>query len=500
MKAFLEREVSLGRGSLLFLGSCRVGGRAWYFLRTGTRELALVAGLRGGETRAFKQGRHLRFDYRVYPEGKPTPSEAALLERFALQLMRREEAIARTLAEPAPPPLEGLPGPVERIREGDAERFVLRMGDPATEVEVVVGPRGEAGLSLFRWSAAVTVAGDAVRAAHGAAHHLEGSELGGIRTVDAPVGGDAPQRFCYVALGRDDERYGGIGTVRPGERLVLSLDLPSRCANHCLFCVTTACPSTIDDRVDILPELEEHLAALETAGRVDVVLGGRDALESPQLFGVLERLRTMANRGRLATVTPGTRLADGDFARRLAEAGLETVILSLLGPDGAVHDLVAGREGAFEDLCASVESVRGAGMGIELNTVLMRDNLAAFPGTLEQAGRFGIPLRVYCYVADPVAPPDQARRCAARYTDVVEVLEGCRGLVEQHVRALHYLPYCLLPAWARPLSSHGSQSTPDLPDPLPEPCRRCPALDEKCPSVGAWYLDLYGDEELHPVS
>jgi hypothetical protein len=231
----------------------------------------------------------------------------------------------------------------------------------------------------------------------------------------------------------------------------------------------------------------------------DVVLVGQDALTHPAFLDLVRRFGQHPGVQRITVVTPGTGLAKAGLAKELAQAGLHGVILTMLAAQKEVHDQLAGRAGAFQDLQQSIKNVAAAGLDWELNTVVLRDNQAAFPALLKQAAQLGRKVRVYIYTNEPMVPPEQVARCAPDVGAFATLLEMHRELVESNVESLHYAPLCLLPQWAWSLSIHASQSLPNPATPPPDACCGCAALGSRCPSVSASYVTLFGVAELKRI-
>jgi len=87
----------------------------------------------------------------------------------------------------------------------------------------------------------------------------------------------------------------------------------------------------------------------------------------------------------------GLRLADKDYASRLAEAGVNMFDISLHGRTGRIHDRLVGVPGAFKKCLRAFANVRALGLEIGTNQVLNRLNYKTFPGFFEMAlCRFGM--------------------------------------------------------------------------------------------------------------
>lgn len=77
---------------------------------------------------------------------------------------------------------------------------------------------------------------------------------------------------------------------------------------------------------------------------------------------------------RVNLITNGVRLADGDLAGRLLDAGLSSAQVSLEGSSPEVHERLTGVSGSFEKTLAGLAALRKAGMHVHTNTTICRDN------------------------------------------------------------------------------------------------------------------------------
>jgi len=429
---------------------------------------------------------------------------------------------------------DGLPGTgpaVERWHEGDVLCLRTAAGDGREPLLVRVGPRGRFPLDLFHWSAGVMLddgspADSLVPAAQALLLETVGRLLfdvappGIARNEASPTG---PATYFYFNLGRrgidagapDSPATGSSckaaggspfrPTIPPGP-LVLCLDVPSTCENRCLFCaagsddthrIRQAQEGAAGELRRILDLLRPAIAA---SPRVDVSFTGRDALAMPGIVELAARIRKEPNIGRLTAVTPGCHLTDVRLVQRLREGGIDSVVLTLLGPDAATHDRVAGRKGAYRDLLASIRNLKAEGMGWELNTVVVRQNIRLLARTLARVESLGARVRLYHFLSEPEIPSDMVRRCMPRYGSLARILDCHRPLVERAVSSIQYVPLCVLPDWARPLAGDSSRQSPEPPDSLPTACAACPEFGRGCASVGRRYLKIYGDGELDPVA
>jgi radical SAM protein with 4Fe4S-binding SPASM domain len=112
------------------------------------------------------------------------------------------------------------------------------------------------------------------------------------------------------------------------------------------------------DLVDQLAELGVH----------EIILIGGEAYLREDLATIVARIH---QRGLQALMTTGGRGIDAAMARRLAEAGIDSVSVSLDGLE-ATHDRLRGLQGSFAAAVRAIDALRNAGVRVSANTQINR--------------------------------------------------------------------------------------------------------------------------------
>ncbi len=87
----------------------------------------------------------------------------------------------------------------------------------------------------------------------------------------------------------------------------------------------------------------------------------------------------------------GRRLADRAFTRRLAQAGLDHVQITLESHDPAIHDRMVRAQGAWQDTVAGVRNALDCGLYLMTNTTLLEDNAGSILETIDFLADLGVP-------------------------------------------------------------------------------------------------------------
>jgi radical SAM protein with 4Fe4S-binding SPASM domain len=163
--------------------------------------------------------------------------------------------------------------------------------------------------------------------------------------------------------------------------IVLVWEVTQACDLQCDHCRADAHPARHPDELTT----EEGKRLLEAArefgeGQV-VVLSGGDPLKRPDLPELVAHGDDLGLR---MSLTPsGTRSLTPERLRRLADAGLSRMALSLDGADPESHDGFRGEAGSFTETLTAAEAARDAGVGLQVNTTVCADTVADLPDVRE---------------------------------------------------------------------------------------------------------------------
>jgi MoaA/NifB/PqqE/SkfB family radical SAM enzyme len=142
-----------------------------------------------------------------------------------------------------------------------------------------------------------------------------------------------------------------------------------RCNNACVFCAQGA----LRERT---PEADaaEIAAAIEAIapGEAVAFVGGEPTLSEALPDWV--RAARERRAGRVVVQTNGRRLAVAGYAESLAEAGVSSLDVSLVGSTEAMHDYHTNVPGSFRQTVAGLRRARAAGLPFSLNVVITRSN------------------------------------------------------------------------------------------------------------------------------
>lgn len=166
---------------------------------------------------------------------------------------------------------------------------------------------------------------------------------------------------------------------------LIAWELTRRCPLACRHCRASAA-----DR-DYTGELstEEALRLLDdiaSFARPILILTGGEPMVREDVYRLA---RAATERGLPVAMAPCGLLVDGPAVRRMQEAGVRRISLSLDGADAATHDAFRGVTGSFASVVRAAERARAAGLEFQINTTVTRLNVAQLEEIRRRAVELG---------------------------------------------------------------------------------------------------------------
>jgi radical SAM protein with 4Fe4S-binding SPASM domain len=190
-------------------------------------------------------------------------------------------------------------------------------------------------------------------------------------------------------------------------------ELTTGCNLHCIHCRASATELSSPDDLDTATAKGLIDQFAEYAPLILVLSGGEPLYRRD----VLELARYARQKGlKVALATNGT-LVTAALARRIVDAGIVRVAMSLDGADAGTHDSFRGMPGSFEAMMTGFRHLKELGMSLQFNTTIARHNMHQLPAIYEMALRVGadalhtfLLVPVGCGVeiaAQQMVPPEQ---------------------------------------------------------------------------------------------
>lgn len=313
----------------------------------------------------------------------------------------------------------------------------------------------------------------------------------------------------------------------------LSLLLGYECNNNCIFCYDGAGYKRNRYPPITTEEAKRRLEQGREAG-CDMVdfLGGEPTIRRD----LLELIKYAKELGyeQISITTNGRMLSYYDYARKLVEAGLNSVIFSVHGCRKEIHDALTRTPGSFEQQMRGIENIlrlrekEGYSIYLADNTVMTKINMEYLPQILEYLWNFEFDSITFLF-------PHPRGNADAYFYQVVPRLpelkphvdkttEKHRELVKKTGRknvkfTFRYLPLCYLypdidysdEYFERKVGFEEKHVGPEFEDwnvelgrevygkIKPPRCERC-AIKDICEGVWIEYVERYGTEDLISIT
>lgn len=299
-----------------------------------------------------------------------------------------------------------------------------------------------------------------------------------------------------------------------GRAATVVIVVTQACEMSCVFCPTVDrvhIHRREDDPAEQLADLVHQLSAGRRLGARTVDFGGNDVLRFPRALDLFEA----AGRAGFETIiaqSPGQALADMAFARAVAATPLSHAAVPIYGTTAAEHDVIVGREGAFDRLCQALDNVRSLGRPqVVLHTIALRRNVHRMEDIFRFCdARFGLPVRVM-----PLQPNRLGQ--SEHLSDTVPFRE-LREAAARRPESFNTFPLCVLPpAFALrnegripprsinlfdvglPADSEDQAARRARQHVHPEACGPCRLLSV-CSGITQAHVDRFGADDLRPLS
>jgi len=188
----------------------------------------------------------------------------------------------------------------------------------------------------------------------------------------------------------------------------LFFELTDRCNLRCRHCGSSC---TAEGQLLTIGDIEATLKTIRNAGPVICLTGGEPMLH-PDYFEIARLIRSM---GFFWGMTTNATLIDDEAARKLREAGMSTVSVSLDGMERS-HDSLRQTDGAWRLAIRGLKALQKAGFEPQVTTVVHQGNFDELEQLYDLLSEMGIrswrpinvePIGRACESGDMMLRPEQ---------------------------------------------------------------------------------------------
>ena len=212
-----------------------------------------------------------------------------------------------------------------------------------------------------------------------------GSALGASEEAMKEKFKDPYWRRGLVSVIKGIVKYGVRRPFTPGAPFLVVWDITARCNLRCKHCYSTAgkpLPRELSTE-EVLGVLDD----LADLGVAAIAYSGGEPLLRPDFFEIVEATR---DRGIFPALATNATLITKEVARRLKEAGVGFVQISLDGATATTHDSFRGVEGAFERTLEGIKNSVDQGLFVEVSCTITKFNLHEVDGVIDLCDKLGV--------------------------------------------------------------------------------------------------------------
>lgn len=167
---------------------------------------------------------------------------------------------------------------------------------------------------------------------------------------------------------------------------IISWNITLQCPLKCSHCYVDA---GVEEVAGVLSTQEAFsvIDQIRATGKPVVVLSGGEPLLRKDIF---EIARYGTEQGLRMVMGTSGYLIDHDSARKLADAGIRAVAISLDSKDAATHDSFRGIEGVWERAVAAIGHCRDAGMNVQINMTVTGSSVSGVDDVIEFGSSLGV--------------------------------------------------------------------------------------------------------------
>ncbi|MBI5896614.1 MAG: heme b synthase [Desulfobacterales bacterium] len=128
------------------------------------------------------------------------------------------------------------------------------------------------------------------------------------------------------------------------------------------------------------------LDQIAEVGQPIIILTGGEPLLRPDIFDIASY---GTGKGLRMVMAVNGMLVTQQMAKKMAQAGIQRISISLDGATAPSHDAFRGVDGAFEGALRGIADAKAAGIAFQINTTITKSNLEQIPSILKLAEQLG---------------------------------------------------------------------------------------------------------------
>ena len=165
-----------------------------------------------------------------------------------------------------------------------------------------------------------------------------------------------------------------------GPPFIVSYSITTKCNLKCRHCYSDSVEAAPDEL-----QTDEAFRLMDDLSKWGIKLLVIDGGEPLCRQDLLDIVKYASSKGIRTTIGSNGTLIDEAIARRMLDAGVRTVAISVDAADASTHDSFRGVSGAFEQTMRGIEACRVTGLPFQLNMVIRKETISQLDDMLHLA-------------------------------------------------------------------------------------------------------------------
>ncbi|MCP3922617.1 MAG: heme b synthase [Desulfobacterales bacterium] len=166
---------------------------------------------------------------------------------------------------------------------------------------------------------------------------------------------------------------------------LVAWEITRSCNLSCVHCRAAAHNGPYEGELNT-EQCFKLLDDISEVGSPIIILTGGEPLLRPDIFEVA---KYGTDKGLRMVMAPNGTLVTPENAKKMAEAGIKRISVSIDGSTKEKHDSFRGVDGAFESALNGIENAKEAGIEFQINTTITKLNHSEIPKILDMAEKLG---------------------------------------------------------------------------------------------------------------
>lgn len=157
-------------------------------------------------------------------------------------------------------------------------------------------------------------------------------------------------------------------------RLIV-MELTLACGLRCQYCKASAVEKPLPGELT-LDEIKKLVDDIKVLSNPVIILSGGDPLIREDIYEIIS---TISGKGLIPVLATSGPRVNEESARKLKEAGIRRVSISLDGAREETHDNLRGVKGSYKQVMNAIEHLKRAGVPFQINTTVSKKNISEVP-------------------------------------------------------------------------------------------------------------------------